>query len=381
VPAPATHHDTSYNISLTARGNITSVSHWDVTDINNAAKKLATYTNYYTTGTPISTTDPSGHTSTMLYSDSYSDGVNRNTFAYPTIISDADNFSSTVKYNYDFGAITRTQDPKGAVATTTYDTATRVDRITNEISGAYTRYVYAPAGSVATFSTIQNNAGEAYRITYFDGAGRVRASAGDHPGSSGGYAGSFTSYDVMGRVSAQTNPGEINASWVAAGDDAAGLPSTLQTYDWMGRPLLTTNPGGSTRENTYGGCGCAGGEQTTTRDERGRRSRFTKDVFGRLSKVEELNWDQSVYATTNYTYNVRDRITQVSHAGQLRTFAYDGYGRLQTRTTPEQGATNYTYFANGTAQTVTDARGATTTYAYNNRDLVTNITYGVPSGV
>ena len=99
-----------------------------------------------------------------------------------------------------------------------------------------------------------------------------------------------------------------------------------------------------------------------------------------MSKVEELNWDHSVYATTNYTYNVRDRITQISQAGQLRTFAYDGYGRLQTRTTPEQGATNYTYFANGTA-TVTDARGATTTYAYNNRDLVTSITYGVPSGV
>src|SRR6185369_8741551 len=52
-----------------------------------------------------------------------------------------------------------------------------------------------------------------------------------------------------------------------------------------------------------------------------------------------------------------------------------------TRTTPEQGATNYSYYADGTAQTVTDARGATTTYAYNNRHLITSITYGVPSGV
>src|SRR6185369_17719478 len=95
----------------------------------------------------------------------------------------------------------------------------------------------------------------------------------------------------------------------------------------------------------------------------------------------ELNWDQSVYANTNYTYNVRDQITEINQAGQLRTFAYDGYGRLQTHTTPEQGATSYTYFANGLQQTVTDARGATTTFTYNNRDLVTNITYGVPYGV
>jgi len=32
-------------------------------------------------------------------------------------------------------------------------------------------------------------------------------------------------------------------------------------------------------------------------------------------------------------------------------------------------------------QTITDARGATTTFSYNNRDLVTGISYGVPSGV
>lgn len=381
VPAAATHHDLTYNTSFTARGNITSVSRWDVTDINNSAKKLTTYTNYYTTGTPISHTDPSGHTSTMLYADSFSDVANQNTFAYPTTVKDADNYASAIKYRHDFGAVTRTEDPKGAVQAITYDSSTRVDRITNETSGAYTRYVYAPLGSVATYSTIQDGAGEAYQITYLDGAGRVRASSGDHPGSSGLYAGMFISYDVMGRVSEQTNPGEINANWVPSGDDAGGLPSTLQTYDWKGRPVLTTNPGGSTRENTYGGCGCAGGEQTITRDERGRRRRFTKDVFGRLSKVEELNWDQSVYSTTNYSYNVRDQLTEINQAGQPRTLAYDGYGRLQRRTTPEQGDTTYTYFANGMTQTVTDARGATTTFAYNNRDLVTSITYGVPANV
>ena len=381
VPVAATQHDTAYGASFTVRGNVTSVSRWDVNDINNSTKKLTTSTNYYTTGTPISTTDPSGHTSTVVYADSFSNVSNQNTFAYPTTIKDADNFESTIKYNYDFGAVTRMQDPKGAVQTITYDSATRVNRITNETSGAYTQYVYAPVGSVATYSTIQDGAGEAYQITYFDGAGRVRATASDHPGSSGLYAGMFISYDVMGRVSEQTNPGELDGSWVASGDDDAGLPSTLQTYDWKGRPVLTTSPGGSTRENTYGGCGCAGGEQTTTRDERGRRRRFTKDVFGRLSKVEELNWDQSVYATTNYTYNVRDQITEINQAGQLRTFDYDGYGRLQRRTTPEQGATDYTYFANGMTQTITDARGASTTYAYNNRGLVTSINYGVPSGV
>jgi YD repeat-containing protein len=91
--------------------------------------------------------------------------------------------------------------------------------------------------------------------------------------------------------------------------------------------------------------------------------------------------DQSVYATTTYSYNARDQLTQSNQAGQLRSFAYDGYGRLQTRTTPEQGLTSYSYFANDALQTITDARGATTTFSYNNRDLVTGISYGVPAGV
>src|SRR6185503_16021898 len=65
--ATATQHDTSYNTSLTARGNLTSVSQWDFTDINNASKKLTSYTNYFVTGTPASATDPSMHTSSIIY--------------------------------------------------------------------------------------------------------------------------------------------------------------------------------------------------------------------------------------------------------------------------------------------------------------------------
>ena len=69
VPAAATQHDVNYNLSFTARGNVTAVSRWDVSDINNAAKKLSTYTDYYNTGTPISTTDPSGHQTSCIESD------------------------------------------------------------------------------------------------------------------------------------------------------------------------------------------------------------------------------------------------------------------------------------------------------------------------
>src|SRR5229473_223475 len=49
--------------------------------------------------------------------------------------------------------------------------------------------------------------------------------------------------------------------------------------------------------------------------------------------------------------------------------------------TPEQGASSYAYNNDDTVQTVTDARGATTNFTYNARQLVRTITYGVPGGV
>ncbi|HKR12490.1 MAG TPA: S8 family serine peptidase [Pyrinomonadaceae bacterium] len=387
VPAAATQHDTAYSTSLTTRGNVTAVSRWDVTDINNAAKKLITYTNYNTTGSTVLTTDPSGHQNSISYTDSFSDSVNRNTFAYPTTITDGDSFQTLSKYNYDFAAVTWMQRPSPNVGQTaptqsiTYDFAGRIQQITNGVNGAYVRWVYPTNGvTVQNYSTVVSGAGESYSVQIFDGAGRVLSEAMDNPGSTGLYRGVSYVYNDMGQLVKRSNPTEINSSWVPTGDDSTWI-YTVQTYDWNGRPALTTLPDGATRENTYGGCGCAGGEVTTARDERGRRRKFTTDVLGRLKQVDELNFDQTVYATTTYTYSALDQVTQVNQAGQTRSSLFDGYGRLKKRTTPEQGETNYSYFADGNLQTITDARGATSTFSYNNRHLMTGITYGVPSGV
>jgi hypothetical protein len=105
-----------------------------------------------------------------------------------------------------------------------------LNRITNETSGAYTRYSLRTIGLCRDLFDNPGRAGEAYQITYFDGAGRVRVSAGDHPGSSGLYAGSFTFYDVMGRVSEQDKSWRVNR-WLGTHRRRLpqACPSTLQT--------------------------------------------------------------------------------------------------------------------------------------------------------
>jgi YD repeat-containing protein len=211
----------------------------------------------------------------------------------------------------------------------------------------------------------------------------------------------------MGRATKVSNPAEVTSSWVPDGDDGAGIYYTQQTYDWKGRPRVTTNPDGTTKEISYAGCGCAGGEVATYLDEgtvvdvaKKRQQKVYADVFGRIVKTEVMNWNGNgpngtggtIYTTTVKSYNARGQITAIKqYAGteassslQESTLNYDGYGRLSKRHVPEQDAgkfTTWTYYADDTVQTITDARGATATHSYNNRHLLTGITYSAPAGI
>jgi RHS repeat-associated protein len=395
---PVQHANLGY---ISGRGNLVQQTRYDVyTDVNNGLNTdLRHQYGYDDSGNIIFDRDESNHQTNIEYADSFSDGMNHFTYAYPTAITDPDQVGTSnpqksfTQYNYAFGGVTRVtgiatytgQGDPPPVQTMLYDDVGRLQRSSTMPNGneyAYTRWLYPDSQNIVTsYRTTKDltTASEAYSAQVFDGAGRVIAMASSLPDSAGGFSAQQVVYDVMGRAVQQSNPTEVNAqapAWTPTGDDAAAQwVWTTQAYDWKGRPTTTTLPDGNTRDMSYSGCGCAGGEVTTARDERGRRRRLTKDVLGRGVKLEELNWDQSVYATTNYTYDARDLLMQIDQSGRLRTFEYDGFGRLRKRTTPEQGETNYTYNADGTLYTMTDARLARSTYTYNNRHLLKDIVY------
>jgi YD repeat-containing protein len=409
--APVQHDNTNYSASfITGRGNLSSVRRYDVT---NTAVFTTTKTKFNTAGAIVSSRDALDHEVTVSYADSFSDGNNtRNTLAYPTTVIDPDGYSSTSKYHFDFGATTYVRTPQpnvttnmaGPEQTLTFDVLGRLQQNTNVVNGAYTRFEYPTSQiRVDTYATIQEGLGEAHSFQITDGAGRVIATASDHPGSIGGFSGQRTVYDVKGRVIKTSNPTETSASgtpfqWTTAGDDAtAGWIYTQQTYDWKGRPRVTTNQDGTTKTASYAGCGCAGGEVVTLTDEgtidtgvtKKRQQKIYSDVLGRTVKTEILNWEAgSVYSATVNTYNARDQITQArqyqgpstSGTYQDTSMTYDGYGRLQSKHVPEENtgtATTWTYNADDSVNTVTDARGAVTTmgYAGSNRGLVKSVTH------
>src|SRR6266404_7925119 len=423
-------HDSAYVAGFSVRGNLSKLTRYDVTNISQSTTSTLLYN---TAGSVVKSIDAATHETQISYADAFAangttlDTGRPLTLAYPTMVTDPDGYTAKNRYNYDFGAPTWKQTPlpnipdnqPGPEQTIAYDPIGRVQRVTNLVNNAYTRYEYpASQNRVDTYTTIQDNAGEAHSFRVTDGHGRVIGSAADHPGSAGGFSGQLIYYDLMGRSVKSSNPTETGASstsgnpydWPATGDDAAaGWIYTQQTYDWKGRPLVTTNTDGTTKQASYGGCGCAGGEVVTLTDEgtivnsqpQHRQQRIYSDVVGRTAKTEVLNWDSTVYATTVNSYNARDQVTQVrqyqgtdqSGVYQDTTMSYDGYGRLQTKHVPEQQVdpnnssstdhTTWAYNPDETIHSVTDARGASVTYGYvgNNRRLVTSISYNAPSGI
>lgn len=425
---PVQHDNDDYSSAFNAgRGNVSSVKRHNV---DTPSESTTTTTRYNTAGSAVSLKDALDHQITMVYADSFSDGLPRGTFAYVTTLNDPDNYSSTWKYDFDFGRMTRRQTPQPNVVSNTagpeqsydYDDIGRLERITNVTNNSYRRFVYADNQTTSdTFANIQSGMPEFRTINVFDGAGRNIGTASTFPGSSGGFSGQRFEYDLMGRNNKTSNPTDTSAiglpwQWAATGD---AWSFVHQTYDWKGRLLVTTNADGTTKEATYSGCGCAGGEVITIKDEgtmvsgvlRRRKEKLYTDPLGRIIKTEVFKFDETTVDSTYVNvYDALDRLRAERHYKDTApanaellstscptgtclqtTSTYDGYGRLKTRHRPEQQVdptnpastdhTTFDYRDDDMVEKVTDARGAVINYSYNARHLVTGLTYTTLPGV
>ena len=395
---PTQHDSTNYGVSfLAGRANQTTVRRYDVTNQTYVEWK----TGYNITGSPTFSRDPRYSTTNAQTTISYTDAwvnvygnnlPNLNTFAYPTTVTDMDGYSSTMKYDFDLGAVRFVADPKGAVTMSEYDGFGRRWKTTSGYGSASPFYTSLNFDSqdnwVKSYSSIESGQPDFYSITVFDGHDRVRATVSDHPGSSGQYRGVYRGYDTMGRMTQVSNPTEINSVWNPVGDDSAGWAWSFQSYDWQGRPLVSTDPLGKTKQASYVGCGCAGGLSATYTDEMGRKQKVMSDTLGREWKTQILKANNTVYSTTTNTYNVRNQITnveekdEINNVTQQTVMTYDGHGRLKTRKRPqEDAATTFDYYADDRLQHSKDARNAEGTLVYNNRGLMTSATYVSPGSV
>jgi YD repeat-containing protein len=430
IITPTRHDTANYGSAFTKRGNPTSTTRWEVP---NNVTSVTSQVRYDIAGSPVAQIDPLGRKVRIGYADNFQPTQSFTTFAYPTVITDPAGsslgdalHSSTVKYRYDIGANVEASSPApagntlGKKTTRLFDTYGRLEKETIVNSGAYTRYEYPTNGIQSkVFSTIidTNNNGadaldEVMSESWSDGAGRVRRSRTEHPGSSGGWSGSIVEYDILGRAKRQSVPTEVSVpnandpdTWAPAGDDLTrGFLWTYQKYDWNGRVVRKNTTDGTDSPTlndsdvliSYEGCGCAGGQQTTIEAERvpvpgtsnfaRRKQKVYEDILGRAFKTEVMNWDGSVYSTTQESFNGRDQVLKRSQfdgpsgSGTYRDvlMTFDGHGRMKTRHYPIENVganTTWNYNTDDTIQNVTDPRGVVTSFGYNSRAMTESIFY------
>ncbi|MCW5874154.1 MAG: hypothetical protein KIS88_05860 [Anaerolineales bacterium] len=304
---------------------------------------------------------------------------------YPVSATNALGQSSGSSYLYSLGVPVSVTDPNGWTSSSSYDGLGRVVSTTAPGFGqANVIFTYpSPSnGQVAApysmsmqiLDTLGPGA-PAYRTVtgVYDGLSRILTQ------SVGGLT-TLTEYDERGQVSRQSLPH-------ASGE----TPRYVETsYDTLGRPTSSTRPGGITTLYSYAGLA------VTTIDPNGHRVTRGHDGLGRMIRVDEYSGEHpstELYASTVYSYTVRDQLVQVKDAqNNLTSISYDWLGRKTSMNDPDMGVWSYAYDALGNLVQQTDARGQSLGFEYdalgrliekinvNTSQTIATYTYGSTAG-
>jgi RHS repeat-associated protein len=395
------HDDTNYGLEFIARGNLTSVTQFNVGA--EGGSRIVKRANYDTTGNLLGAADAAGIRKQIDYTDNYENkpanlGPTR---VFPFTTTDPSGFKSGGWYDYYTGNTRKTFNiPTGSqweqVVETEYDSLTdRPKKTKRPDEGIVETHYWDNLLVLGTKQQI--DAGKTrFKWEFMDGAGQVFKKASDHPdGVSGKYTGQLFAYDGSGRVKDSSNVLAVNGGFTPVNDSNDPndpLPSWLFTnitYDMFSRMIMAKRPYPDNNEIhvDYEGCGCAGSTGKRITDELGNYTETHTDLYGRLAAaVEPQGTENNIYSKALYTYDELDRLVQITHTASLnyyaqqtptqtRTFSYDGYGRLLSETTPEAGTVSYTYTTNDLMASATNANGKTTMYSYNTRNLPTAVGY------
>ncbi|NOT05220.1 MAG: DUF11 domain-containing protein [Anaerolineales bacterium] len=270
--------------------------------------------------------------------------------------------NTLIYYDYALGLPTQVVDPNGNPMNTSYDGLGRVISVRYPgYASPNIKYSYPPlsgtplvvAAPFAVKMEIWDEPASVYRTAWqiADGLGRtIQTQSPDQ--TVGDLILSDISYNTQGQILNSglprkltgTGGGYFTPSW-------GSIPHTVSSYDALGRTTLIVYPDASQESFSYSGF------STTAIDRNSHKKVQEIDDFRRLIKVEEYtgNNPYTLYATTNYTYDERNLLKNVTDADinpNQTTLIYDGFGRKTEMTDPDMGNWRYRYdaFGNLTAQ-------------------------------
>lgn len=347
----APQHDyTNYPASLLYRGNATHVTRWK----SNAAALPAAVYRYDELGNIRKITDPVGHYTEWIYTDSWANSFcppSSASFAYVSQVTNHLGHGIQLKRFPCTGLLQSRKDENDITAnpprngtTFTYDLLnrllTKADAGGGLVSNSYNDVAPVTLSTTTKIDPTLNHV----LVTELDGLGRTRQTRLTSDPQGTVYT-DFT-YDAFGRKATESNP-------YHSGDS---IWYTSYTYDVLGRTTQVV-PTDGTLGNPCSNCIRTVYSLNTTEvfDQAGKKRRSTSDALGRLTKVEEP-YPSSAYAyDTVYQYNPLGNLTRVDQKGgttdalqwRTRTFSYDWLSQLTSAVNPESGTINYTYYDDG----------------------------------
>ena len=390
-----------------ARGNVTTTGTW----LDTTGAYLLTHAQYDQCGNVRKAWDArdTGLTnpSQVSYFDAFSDGVPRNTYAFPTSMTTAvpdpngtygSNVALTTTSVYDFntGKVASTTDANAK--TTSYDYSDSLERLKQVTmpDGGRTTYTYVDVHQcgpfVETRTLLDTTGRETDSWQFFDGLGRpYLVESLDNQDPNNPYLRVDTQYDSIGRA------WRVSSPYRSAGCTSTANPSgrwRQTTFDALSRPIqIKTTPDNAVVTTSYSG------STVTVTDQTGKTRRSVTDALGRLTRVDEpdsngnLDLAGTPVQPTSYTYDVLGNLRRVVQGSQQRFFMYDSLSRLIRAKNPEQSAGSiasnltdpitgnaqwsmaYGYDNNGNLTARVDARNVTTTYAYDALNRNTTVRY------
>ena len=372
IDGPRTDVSDITTLDYDAQGNLIKIT--------NALNQETNITSHNAHGQPLTLVDANNITTTLVYDA-------RRRLISRTV--DATGTPSTTHFEYDgVGNITKTTLPNGSFLMNTYDAAQRLTAVEDNL-GNKIEYTLDALGNrtqedvkdplntlTRTLSRTYNTLNRLIQTT--GGAGQVTTFDYDDNGNQTDITVDPTSqnptglnqatqqaFDALNRLKTTTDAkqgvttfGYDDRDNLTSVTDPTGLTTTY-VYDGLDRLISQTSADTGTTTFVYD----SAGNRLSQTDARGITSIFSYDALNRLTGISYPDTTQNV----TYTYD--------SGAG-----CSNGIGRL-CQMTDESGSTTYSYDARGNLLSQTQTIGsviATTSYAYNSADQLTQITY--PSG-
>lgn len=372
---------TNHTGSTTAsgRGNLTSVKVY-----SDSTHYLETQTHYDNLGNVISTTDPLGHSTTTSYANDFctldtssmstlpcTSTSHSSAYAYPTSVTapltSTTTATASTKYDFNTGLPTVVTNARGNSTKTVYELMSRVSLVREAaISSVHkdTTYEYDDTNLKTTKQVTVSSGNVGHVETYFDGLYRTVKTVTNDPG---GAIVVDAVYDDNGRVKKTSNP-------YPTGTSSGNIIWTQTNYDGLSRPLSVVHDVSHTSDDSEVSYAYTNNVTTTT-DQAGNQRRYTYNILGQLTQVEEPNPTLATAAVTTYKYYVFGPVYQSSQSSQTRTWVYNWLGQMTSQTLPESGTTSFTYDSAGRLGTKTDARSIVTTMAYDYANRLTQRSY------